>query len=192
MTEMGMSALYLIRSEVVFNGNGSACHWDFVRCKRKVRLRFASIPASTRKRSFNLPDIRSGFGSRYSDDGFSVVPSGSADSFRVMITSSSDRSVVKTVAASGSGSAESAGMIVIISSSKRLSKSQTPESFWLEFSVPILDNVDCDPAGSIDNSPNLTGSSSWTVFVILMLSTLSLILLVLLSLPLPLFPPSET
>ena len=43
MTEMGMSALYLIRSTVVVSGDGSSARLsDLVRLKRKVLFRLAS------------------------------------------------------------------------------------------------------------------------------------------------------
>ena len=57
---------------------------------------------------FNLPDIRSEFGSRNSDEGMSVVHSGSAEPVQVILATSADRSVVRIVAAFWPGSAESA------------------------------------------------------------------------------------
>ena len=41
-----MLSLYLIRSKVVFNGKGFACHWDFVRRKKKIACAIRSIPTS--------------------------------------------------------------------------------------------------------------------------------------------------
>ena len=102
-----------------------------------------------------LQSARYSFGIRMQKFGRRII----GHHFRVMVTFSSKWSVVRTFVAFGPGSTISAGLIEIVSSSKRLIKSQNPEYFLLEFFF-----VDCNRAASIDNSSNFIGSSSWPYY----------------------------
>lgn len=169
MTDRGMSALYLTRSTVVVNGDGSSARRsDLVRLKRKVRLRLVSTSSAGERFFIKLPAVRLlRSGSRWwlavvADSGW---PSSSArpESVRCCCCLTE----------------------VMVSSSERPTKSLKPESFWPELSVPTLDKVDCDLAGSaVSNSFNFIGSS-WTA---LMLCPTT----VALPPPLVALPPSET
>ena len=116
---MEMLALYLILFKVVFNGKGSPCHWDFFR-RKKIACDDSFQFQRLLELFFNQPDIHS-FGIRKQKFGRRII----SRPFQVMVTFSSKRSVVRTFVAFGP---VSAGLIAIVSSSKRLSKGEGRET----------------------------------------------------------------